>query len=574
MLKLGHRLSTRVLTVSAQSYPYRPAEALAVGHGIDCSLFTPDGSAPVEPPELLGVGRLSPIKDAATLLRAVHQLRTDGVAVQARWIGGSPERDLAYAGTVAGLSRELGLDAAFRFAGAVSNRDLPAWYRRSAAHVNLSPAGLFDKSARRQSMACGVPTLVANEAFAPAGRWADFLLFRHGDAAHLARQASRVLALEADARRQMGRDRAPPSWRSTASSGSGTVSFLCFRRKSTEADVVSSPARYACLTTGAAAGARNLEQGVFNDDSMPSLCSPAGPDARPDRLGHLPSRHRRACDLSECPGPDADRARTPGRRARLRRARSGRRVSLRGAARPRSGHALVRLLGFSRTLARVSSGYPLWYVNDYGVPALLGVAPSPARHRHEDRRRFPAREYSRRHGWTADGIDEFQTRTYGWRIAVLKRLQCAYVRSARRVIVPSRYLAGLVEGWGVPGDPDQGHPQRRVARRARTRDDCAAGRRAPDPRGGSSRVVEGHGPPARDWCACAPRPAVTQAGRCRRRSDGWRPAASRGPARPRPGHRLARRHLARTSRRLDGSREPVRAPLGVPKASHTWRWKR
>jgi glycosyltransferase involved in cell wall biosynthesis len=118
---------------------------------------------------------------------------------------------------------------------------------------------------------------------------------------------------------------------------------------------------------------------------------------------------------------------------------------------PRSGRPIARLLTFARTLAQISRDYPLWYVNDYGVPALL-----------VSRVRRPvivmkivgdfAWEYSRRHGLTTDGIDDFQIRAYGWRIDALKRLQRAYARSAHRVIVPSRYLAGLVAGWGVSPD--------------------------------------------------------------------------------------------------------------------------
>jgi glycosyltransferase involved in cell wall biosynthesis len=117
----------------------------------------------------------------------------------------------------------------------------------------------------------------------------------------------------------------------------------------------------------------------------------------------------------------------------------------------RSGHALVRLTRFVLALHQMSRGYPVWYVNDYGLPALV-----------VSRWRRPAVvmkivgdfawEYSRRHGLVADGIDAFQTRSYGWRVSALKRLQRLYVRSASRVIVPSRYLAGLVAGWGVPAD--------------------------------------------------------------------------------------------------------------------------
>ena len=110
---------------------------------------------------------------------------------------------------------------------------------------------------------------------------------------------------------------------------------------------------------------------------------------------------------------------------------------------------VLRLARFARVLWQVSRDYPVWYVNDYGAPTLA-----------VSHLRRPvvvlkivgdfAWEYSRRHGLTTDGIDDFQTRSYGRQVAALKRLQRLCARSAQRVIVPSRYLGGLVEAWGVP----------------------------------------------------------------------------------------------------------------------------
>jgi glycosyltransferase involved in cell wall biosynthesis len=118
---------------------------------------------------------------------------------------------------------------------------------------------------------------------------------------------------------------------------------------------------------------------------------------------------------------------------------------------PRTGSQAARMFRFIRTLFEVSASYPLWYVNDYGLPAaIVGMV------------RRPvivmkivgdfAWEYSRRHGFTAEGIDSFQSRRSGLRIRLLKLLQSVYARRAARIIVPSRYLAEIVTGWGVPGD--------------------------------------------------------------------------------------------------------------------------
>ncbi|MBP7005927.1 glycosyltransferase family 4 protein [Patescibacteria group bacterium] len=49
-----------------------------------------------------------------------------------------------------------------------------------------------------------------------------------------------------------------------------------------------------------------------------------------------------------------------------------------------------------------------------------------------------------------ESIDAFQTRVYGWRVELLRRLQARVVRGADQVMAPSVYFANLVRGWGVP----------------------------------------------------------------------------------------------------------------------------
>jgi len=58
----------------------------------------------------------------------------------------------------------------------------------------------------------------------------------------------------------------------------------------------------------------------------------------------------------------------------------------------------------------------------------------------------PAYERARRYGLFAGTLEEFQP-AGGARVEALKRLRTASLRRARRIIVPSRYLAGLAAGW-------------------------------------------------------------------------------------------------------------------------------
>ena len=114
----------------------------------------------------------------------------------------------------------------------------------------------------------------------------------------------------------------------------------------------------------------------------------------------------------------------------------------------RSGSAVARLSRFTRELLRVSRGYPLWYVNDYGIPALLAARVRRPRIVMKVVGDF-AWEYARRNHLVDEGIDEFQSNRHSRRIELLKRVQRSYVRRAARVIVPSHYLAGIIRGWGV-----------------------------------------------------------------------------------------------------------------------------
>lgn len=60
----------------------------------------------------------------------------------------------------------------------------------------------------------------------------------------------------------------------------------------------------------------------------------------------------------------------------------------------------------------------------------------------------PAYERARRYGLFSGDLESFQRAT-GPRVDVLKTLRTASLRRARRVVVPSSYLAGIAAGWGL-----------------------------------------------------------------------------------------------------------------------------
>jgi glycosyltransferase involved in cell wall biosynthesis len=206
-LKLAHRLSNRMVTGIEASYCYKHDKLKVIGHGVDTKFFSPEGNVfPEQLPTILCFGRLSPVKDHPTLLKAASLLRE-------RWrqafrlviIGeAAVPRDESYVRMLHKKVNDLGLEGIVHFERPVPVELMPVWYRTSAVYVNLTPAGFVDKVAL-QAMSCGTPCVVANVGFRETlGKYSGLLLFNHGDADSLATKLMGILALSAKDRNEVG----------------------------------------------------------------------------------------------------------------------------------------------------------------------------------------------------------------------------------------------------------------------------------------------------------------------------------------------------------------------------------
>jgi glycosyltransferase involved in cell wall biosynthesis len=185
-LKIATALSDRVVTAAADSFPIATDKLRVLGHGIDADFYRPEYAElidPLNPDDNIGgtrprlsrtqeavvkdgnyivqVARLMPIKHQATLLHAIAPLEEARIVL----VGGSPpDTDGSYEHKLRGLAHGLELGSRVAFAGNQPPILVREYYRRAAIAVNLSPPGLFDKAAL-ESMAMGLPTIVANPAF-------------------------------------------------------------------------------------------------------------------------------------------------------------------------------------------------------------------------------------------------------------------------------------------------------------------------------------------------------------------------------------------------------------------------
>jgi glycosyltransferase involved in cell wall biosynthesis len=206
-LKLAHHLSDQMVVSVASAYPYRQDKLTEIGQGIDTDVFCPDPRKSQEnPPLILCVSRLSPVKDHPTLLKAIWLVRQSWSQPFRLVIVGGPasSRDESYVHILHQQVKTLELEFVVAFEPPPSREKLAAWYRRCAVHVNMTPTGSGDKVVW-ESMACGRPCLVANEGFRETlGNYADSLLYACGEPEQLAERLKWVLSLSRPERLVMG----------------------------------------------------------------------------------------------------------------------------------------------------------------------------------------------------------------------------------------------------------------------------------------------------------------------------------------------------------------------------------
>ena len=160
--------------------------------GVDSARFSP-GNEPRSNTRLLHVGSLIPVKDQATLLRAVARLDT---AITLGIAGEGPERARLEA-----LAASLGIACRVRFLGSVPYTDMPALYQQAALLVMTSRSESLPMTVL-EAAACGLPT-VETDVGALAGTPVVAEAVPVGDDVALAAAIHRLLADE-NARQRAG----------------------------------------------------------------------------------------------------------------------------------------------------------------------------------------------------------------------------------------------------------------------------------------------------------------------------------------------------------------------------------
>jgi glycosyltransferase involved in cell wall biosynthesis len=165
-LKWGLKLSWRAVSAVSTSFPYETPKLRVIGHGINTDFYAPTRQGyqpqPIEGhPVIIQVARLASIKHQETTLRAVAQTQAHLILVGDVQAGYPKE----YKHDLEAMAQTLNMAHRITFTGDLNATAVRDGFQQSAIAVNMSPVGLFDKSAL-ESMACGVPTIVCNPEFA------------------------------------------------------------------------------------------------------------------------------------------------------------------------------------------------------------------------------------------------------------------------------------------------------------------------------------------------------------------------------------------------------------------------
>jgi glycosyltransferase involved in cell wall biosynthesis len=164
-LEIATMIVDRIFTTSPESFRIATRKRLMLGHGIDTARFAPGAHIESDTLRLLTVGRIAETKGILMMLQVAGTLRAQGIGVMLTIVGaGVLPADIAYEAMLRAYTAAHDLADTVRFAGAMTQEELPAMYASADVFLNFSATGSMDKAVL-EALACGTPVVTTNAAF-------------------------------------------------------------------------------------------------------------------------------------------------------------------------------------------------------------------------------------------------------------------------------------------------------------------------------------------------------------------------------------------------------------------------
>jgi len=207
--RFAHFLVDKIATASEESFRIKSNKVIITGHGIDIERFKPLATARTDKKKrsILTAGRISPVKDYETFIRAADVLVNEKgmVDIEFRIVGGVPmAAQEAYYERLRQMVKEKGLENRVKFAGPVPYTKMASYYQNCDAFISSSRTGSIDKTVL-EAMACQKLALTSNKAYTGVfGEYAADLMFLEGDHLDLAEKINNLLTQSEKQRSDFG----------------------------------------------------------------------------------------------------------------------------------------------------------------------------------------------------------------------------------------------------------------------------------------------------------------------------------------------------------------------------------
>mgnify|MGYP001613379497 CR=1 FL=1 len=209
-LKIAHALIDTVFTASKESFRLPSKKVRVVGHGIDLNKFKVKSEKfqVGDKFRIVSVGRISPVKDYETLIKAVEILvnhkNLKDIEVEIYGRVGLPEHQ-AYLNSLVEFVRNAELEDYIKFQGELNYDYVDEVYQEADLFVNLSATGSIDKAVL-EAAASAVLVTTSNEAFQkPLSQISPLFVFQKDNPVQLAEKIREIKVLPAGKKNELGR---------------------------------------------------------------------------------------------------------------------------------------------------------------------------------------------------------------------------------------------------------------------------------------------------------------------------------------------------------------------------------
>jgi len=209
-LRVAEKMTNVIFSASKESFRLKSEKLRVVGHGIDVDRFKVEGEKSRTGSgvfKMVTIGRISPVKDYGTLIKAVEELKKMGVDNFVVDVIGGPgiKGDEEY---LENLKKEIlmkGLEENIVFLGKIPNSEIPKYLSNYDLFVHMSKTGSLDKVVL-EAMAMELPIISCNDASKDLfGDIDGNMLFTVGDYKDLARKMNKFILMPGNDFKDLGK---------------------------------------------------------------------------------------------------------------------------------------------------------------------------------------------------------------------------------------------------------------------------------------------------------------------------------------------------------------------------------